>query len=219
MAVSFRTVIEPGNSEISEKKSRFLGLAVHCATAEEAEKVLEAVRKQHYEARHHCWARILRSAAVPEGVQDMRTSDDGEPQGTAGRPILEVMKGFGVTDTLVVVTRYFGGTLLGTGGLARAYTEAARTALTAAVTEVMQRCDVLELCVPYPQAERVQKLLRERGIADARAVYTENVTITVHVPEEQTEALCREMTDLTAGTAGIKKAGNGYFPALKVQTL
>ena len=119
MAVDYRTIAHEGYSEITEKKSRFLGEAVRAATLKEAEEYIAAVRKRHYDARHHCFAFCVGEPGTPDEI--WRSSDDGEPSGTAGKPMLEILKGRELHRTLLVVTRYFGGTLLGTGGLVRAY--------------------------------------------------------------------------------------------------
>ena len=124
MVDSYNTILTPGTDEIVEKKSRFIGYAQPVSSEEEAYAFVESVKKKHYDARHNCHA-----FAIGKENTLYRFSDDGEPQGTAGKPILEVISGNQVTDICIVVTRYFGGTLLGTGGLVRAYTEAAKLAL------------------------------------------------------------------------------------------
>ena len=124
MVDSYNTILTPGIDEIVEKKSRFIGYAQPVSSEEEAYAFVESVKKKHYDARHNCHA-----FAIGKENTLYRFSDDGEPQGTAGKPILEVISGNQVTDICIVVTRYFGGTLLGTGGLVRAYTEAAKLAL------------------------------------------------------------------------------------------
>ena len=120
----YKTIIESGSGEYIEKKSRFIGELVPVSSEEEAFAYLDAVRKKHYNASHHCFAYVL-----GEKNQTERASDDGEPSGTAGRPILHVLEGEEICNALIVVTRYFGGTLLGTGGLTRAYTAAAKAAV------------------------------------------------------------------------------------------
>lgn len=145
-----------GTSEYMEKKSRFLGLIVPVTTEAEARARLEAVKKQEYDARHNCWAYILHSG-------QKRYSDDGEPQGTAGQPILNVLEREGVQDVLCVVTRYFGGILLGAGGLCRAYTKAAKDALDDAGISELRPWSVLRLDCPYALFERVKLELEKRG--------------------------------------------------------
>ena len=140
-----------GASEYMEKKSRFLGLIVPVTTEAEARARLEAVKKQEYDARHNCWAYILHSG-------QKRYSDDGEPQGTAGQPILNVLEREGVQDVLCVVTRYFGGILLGAGGLCRAYTKAAKDALDDAGISELRPWSVL---LPEPEEAAFAAALRE----------------------------------------------------------
>ena len=127
----YLALVEAGQDEIIEKKSRFIGYAVPAESEEEALAAVEKIKKKHYDARHNCYAFSIGTGPQPL----LRFSDDGEPQGTAGKPILEVIGGSGVRNVCIVVTRYFGGTLLGTGGLVRAYTEAAKAALAAGVVK------------------------------------------------------------------------------------
>lgn len=122
----YKIVCERGYGEYEEKKSRFLAEIVPASSIEEAMAFVESIRKKHYDARHHCFAYV-----IGRNKEMTRYSDDGEPGGTAGKPILEVLLGADVTDTVAVVTRYFGGTLLGTGGLVRAYTQAAKEGMAA----------------------------------------------------------------------------------------
>ena len=127
----YLALVEAGQDEITEKKSRFIGYAMPVESEEEALAAVEKIKKKHYDARHNCYAFSIGTGPQPL----LRFSDDGEPQGTAGKPILEVIGGSGVRNVCIVVTRYFGGTLLGTGGLVRAYTEAAKAALAAGVVK------------------------------------------------------------------------------------
>ena len=126
---SYYTIYRGGSGEVVEKKSRFIGEARAVSSEEEAAAFVEEIRKKYYDARHHCFAYVIGT----DGKQ-MRAADDGEPQGTAGRPMLEVLTGKGLANAMVVVTRYFGGTVLGTGGLVRCYTAAAQAAKAAAAT-------------------------------------------------------------------------------------
>ncbi len=119
----YKTIYENGEGEVIEKKSRFIAIAAPVQSEEEATAFVESIRKKYWDARHHCYAYIL-----GEKKEIRRMSDDGEPTGTAGKPILDLIEGGDLTNTIIVVTRYFGGTLLGTGGLARAYSSAARAA-------------------------------------------------------------------------------------------
>ena len=195
-----------GTAEIEEKKSRFIAHVAAVSTEEEAIAFIEAKKKQFWDARHNCYAYIL-----GEKAQTMRFSDDGEPTGTAGRPILEVLMGSGIRNLVVVVTRYFGGTLLGTGGLVRAYTKAAQAGLAA--------CDVRTMCCGYEMTiitdyngiGKVQYLLGSRGLSADDADYGEQVTVRVNVPYEEKDAVMNEITEATAGKAELTVSEPLYF--------
>lgn len=144
MLEEYRTVLGHGESEIVEKKSRFLAEVSHIDTEEEALEFIEKIRKKHYNATHHCYAYVL-----GERFELQRFSDDGEPGGTAGKPMLDVLTGEGIHDTVVVVTRYFGGTLLGTGGLVRAYSGAAKEGLLASTIITRKYASKLEIRTEY----------------------------------------------------------------------
>ncbi len=196
MMKEYRTVGERGDGEYDEKKSRFLGEAVHVETEAEAEAYIQSVRKKYYDARHHCFA----FAAGEPGTSDevYRFSDDGEPSGTAGKPILEVLKGRELHNSLIVVTRYFGGTLLGTGGLVRAYTNAAASAADAA--EILTRISGIRMHVTcsYPAYGKIQYQLAQRGISMEQPAFGEGVSFDLLLPEDEEERirnLIRETTD------------------------
>ncbi len=190
----------PSEAELVEKRSRFIGPVGRVAPAEEARARLEEVRKRHYDARHHCWCCRLR-----EGAE--RYSDDGEPQGTAGQPMLNVFQREGVTDVLCVVTRYFGGILLGAGGLVRAYTQAAKDALDAAGVSVVRRWVALEVPCTYAQFEEVRReVLRFGGVVE-HVDYGADVLLSVLVPEGQAAAFSAHLLDASAGTIEILAAG------------
>ena len=161
-----------GNSEYIEKKSRFLGLVLPVTTEAEARAQLEAVKKREYDARHNCWAYVLHTG-------QKRYSDDGEPQGTAGQPILNVLEREGVQDVLCVVTRYFGGILLGAGGLCRAYTKAAKDALDDAGISELRPWSVLRLDCPYALFERVKLEADKRGGLVRDADYGAQIALTI----------------------------------------
>lgn len=196
MMKEYRTVGRRGDSEYDEKKSRFLGEAVHVETEAEAEAYIQSVRKKYYDARHHCFAFAAGEPGTPEEVY--RFSDDGEPQGTAGKPILEVLRGRELHQTLLVVTRYFGGTLLGTGGLVRSYTNAASGACDNA--EIIRRVNGIRLHIgcTYPAYGKLQYQLAQIGLKEEQAAFGENVSFDVLVPEEEEKRiqdLVRETTD------------------------
>ncbi len=195
-----------GEGEIVEKKSRFIAGVQAVETEEEANAFIEARRKRYWDARHHCYAYIL-----GEQGQTLRFSDDGEPSGTAGRPILEVLTGSGIRNLVLVVTRYFGGTLLGTGGLVRAYTQAAQAGLAASRTATMRYGHELTVETDYNGIGKLQYLLGQRGIAIEESTYTDQVSIVCRVSREEKEGLLKEITEATAGTARVHVSDPFYY--------
>ena len=189
-----------GTSEYIEKKSRFLGLIVPVTTEAEARAQLDAVKKREYDARHNCWAYILHSG-------QKRYSDDGEPQGTAGQPILNVLEREGVQDVLCVVTRYFGGILLGAGGLCRAYTKTAKDALDDAGISELRPWSVLRLDCPYALFERVKLELEKRGGTVISSEYGAQITLTAALPEPEEPAFAKALQELSAGSMVPEKTG------------
>ena len=189
-----------GESEVVEKRSRFLGHVRPVESEDEARAFITAVKKEHYDARHNCWCFLLR-----DGTE--RYSDDGEPQGTAGLPMLEVFRREAVTNAVCVVTRYFGGVLLGTGGLFRAYTKAAKDALDAAGVSVVRRWVEAEFSCSYAAAERFKlETAAFDGIVTDIA-YAADVTVRTLVPEEKAAAFADRIFDLSAGTVTVTAVG------------
>lgn len=179
-------------SEFVEKRSRFLGHLWPVESEEEARRHIEAVKKLHRDARHNCWCYRLQS-----GVE--RYSDDSEPQGTAGVPMLAVFQKANVTGVCCVVTRYFGGVLLGAGGLVRAYTQATKDALSAAGIGQVRPFAQLTLPCPYPLFEQMKLLVAQHsGLVEALD-YTETITMTLLFPTENVEAFSASVTELTSG--------------------
>lgn len=200
-------IIEYGGvGEIEEKKSRFIAHVASVSTEEEAVAFIEAKKKQFWDARHNCYAYVL-----GEHAQTMRFSDDGEPTGTAGRPILEVLVGSGIRNIIVVVTRYFGGTLLGTGGLVRAYTKAAQAGIAASVVRTMCCGFEMSIVTDYNGIGKVQYLLGARGISTEDADYGEQVNVRVNIPYEDKDSVIKEINDATAGKAKITVSEPVYF--------
>ena len=189
---TIRKLLEGGTSEVVVKKSRFLGITFPVDTPEEAAEKIAGIRKKYYDARHNCYAYRLVGAE--------KFSDDGEPSQTAGKPMLDVLSGAGLVGALVVVTRYFGGTLLGTGGLVRAYTEAAQEAVkNSRITEIRPKRQVV--CrIAYPDLGKVQYLFREAGLEPATE-YLEDITLTAEVPDEEVPRLVAGITEATAARA------------------
>ena len=193
----------PGESEYVEKRSRFLGQVRPVESEEEARAFVAAVKKEHYDARHNCWCYLLRGG--PE-----RYSDDGEPQGTAGIPMLEVLRREGVTNAVCVVTRYFGGVLLGAGGLFRAYTRCAKDALDAAGISVVRRWVAMDVPCSYAAAERFKQEVAAFDGAVEDVQYGAGVTLRALIPEERSEAFAARIFDVSGGTVTPKAAGESF---------
>lgn len=182
-----------GTAEFVEKKSRFIGEIWPVSTEEEARQRVADVKKKYHDARHSCWCFLLRDGTI-------RYSDDGEPQGTAGQPLLEVFSRAGITDCVCVVTRYFGGVLLGTGGLVRAYTRSAKDALDAAGVTVERLWDRLLVPCSYGQFEKVRQETQRHGGVIEDTDYGADIMLTVLTPEGSTQAYLEGLTELSAGT-------------------
>ena len=210
----YNTIAGEYEGEITEKRSRFIAYAVHIESEEDALKIIEAKKKQYWDARHNCYAYIL---GIDSSV--LRFSDDGEPSGTAGKPILEVLKNKGLTDTLIVVTRYFGGVLLGTGGLIRAYTDSSLAAIAKAESEgglkTMCLMQDIDIKTDYTLSGKVQYNLSEAGVLLKDTLYEEAVRFAAAVPLNEVGALIDKITDVTGGKAEIRKGDTGYFPLTK----
>lgn len=191
---------------LEEKKSVFIGDVCPVAREEEAISFIEEIRKKYPDARHHVYAYLLR-----EGAKN-RYSDDKEPQGTAGMPVLEAIRKGGYTDTVIVVTRYFGGILLGTGGLARAYSAAACGALAAAGKKVYREKTAFTLLLSYADYNRLLPELAKRGIALGETSFGTEVRLSLSVPQTEGDALCLLATEVTGGRAVITK-GETCFSA------
>ncbi len=198
--ISYDTVYTGGSDEIVEKKSRFIAQVFPVETEEEVLQILEETRKKYWDARHNCYAFVLGA-----GGEITRCSDDGEPSGTAGRPILEVLTGRRLRNVLVIVTRYFGGTLLGTGGLVRAYSQSAQAGLAASRVITKQAGCLLTVDTDYNGIGKLQYLAAQSGLAVLDTVYTESVQMKVLVPTELCGSVQKEITEATSGQAGISQ--------------
>ena len=194
MISAYKTLARSGQDEFIINKSRFIGYAAPCETEEEALAFLKRIREKHRDATHNCYAYIIGQNA---GI--MRYSDDGEPGGTAGMPIIEVMKAQGVVNACVVVTRYFGGVLLGAGGLVRAYTQGCVVALKAAEVVTMEpSCRVLYE-VAYPLWDRVQHLLKSLPVKLEDTEFAASVTFRLLMRSQDRDQVTAELTRLTDG--------------------
>lgn len=189
-----------GEGEIVEKKSRFIATVRPVQTEAEAMDFIGEMKKKYWDARHNCYAFVLGA-----GGEITRCSDDGEPSGTAGRPILEVLTGRRLRNVLVIVTRYFGGTLLGTGGLVRAYSQSAQAGLAASRVITKQAGCLLTVDTDYNGIGKLQYLAAQSGLAVLDTVYTESVQMKVLVPTELCGSVQKEITEATSGQAGISQ--------------
>lgn len=205
MIKEYKTIIDPGTDEIIEKKSRFIGYIRHVETEEEASVFVQEIKKKHYDARHNCFAYVL-----GQEQPILKFSDDGEPGGTAGKPILEVINGKGLSDVCIVVTRYFGGTLLGTGGLVRAYTDASKACIAA--TEVIRKQLVVpaSLSTNYNDLGKLQYLLGNESIPIVNSNYGENVILEVEIPIDDYDRIEKALIEATAARIGIEKKDSIY---------
>jgi uncharacterized YigZ family protein len=205
MQPSYSTIARRAEAEIEVKKSRFLCVVARVEGDFSARGVIIEARKRHPDARHHCSAFVLGPDAAIQ-----RTNDDGEPSGTAGAPMLEVINGRGISDVVAVVTRYFGGTLLGTGGLVRAYADAVAAALDEAGVQHRQLQQLLEVTVPIADAGRLDNQLR--NIVTVRDVeYGSDAVLTVAVPMTEAEAFGDNVAQLSAGTAQLREVGEEWI--------
>lgn len=191
---TYRTVARPVEAEIEIKRSRFLTLLAPVANEEEARALIADRRGEHPKARHHCTAFVLDPDA-----RTRRSSDDGEPAGTAGAPILDVLTGHDLTYVLAIVTRYFGGTLLGAGGLVRAYGEATSEAVAASAVVTYSQRVPLTATVDYALAAAIDRMAQAAGWS-TRADYAAEVAVTLFVPPTQLDAGLRSLADVSGGT-------------------
>lgn len=195
----YLTIGRDGAAEIEEKRSRFLCTLARVEDEAGARAVVERLRKQHWDARHTCSAFVI--GPPPQPVE--RSNDDGEPAGTAGAPMLEVLRGAGVSDTVAVVTRWFGGTLLGAGGLVRAYSDAVRAALDEVGTRRRELVREYEIEVPYDAAGRLETDLRSSGVTVLDTSYGAAVTLRIGAPPEDEKRLESLLAELTAGASSL----------------
>ena len=192
-----------GEATVVEKRSEFIGQVWPVETEEEARALIEQAKKSYHDARHNCWCYLIRDGAV-------RYSDDGEPQGTAGQPMLSVFQKAGLTNVCCVVTRYFGGVLLGAGGLVRAYTQAASDALAAAGISQVRRWVELAVECPYSFLDRVKNLTEALGGAVGEVEYAAGVTVHALLPEAQAEPFAAQITELSAGSFAAVELGETF---------
>lgn len=206
MLNEYKTVYQGNTAEIVEKKSRFIASVFPVSSEEQALQHIEQIRKQNWNASHNCFAYV-----IGENFSLQRCSDDGEPSGTAGRPMLEVLLGEEIHDTLVIVTRYFGGTLLGTGGLVRAYGGAVKAGLAASNIITKKYGCKLSIATDYNGLGKIQYILGQRGLTILESEYSDVVDLEVLVPVREEAGVTAEIIEKTNGQAKITRGDECYF--------
>lgn len=214
MKENYTCVYMGGQGEIVEKKSRFIATVEAVESEEEALAFIEKTKKTYWDARHNCSAFIIGKRGEME-----RCSDDGEPQGTAGKPMLEVLRGMKLCNVAVVVTRYFGGTLLGTGGLVRAYTQATKAGLENST--IIEKCYATKVLMytDYNGIGKIQYILGQQNIKIIDSEYSDQVIITALVPEAQVENIMAEITEGTNGRCRMECSDKVYFAVVEKEII
>lgn len=205
LAKDYKTVLENANDEFVEKRSRFIGYCKPVKTEQEAIDFINEKRSEHWNATHNVYAYSLREGNIK------RYSDDGEPSGTAGMPVLDVIVKNEIFDVVVVVTRYFGGVLLGTGGLVRAYSHGSKIAVEAAKPVIMQNCLVCEARCAYNQYGKVSSLIIGVGAAVDDTVYESDVLVKFHIKPDLLGTLNKKLADATSGEVTVEQKDEQYF--------
>lgn len=205
MAKDYKTVLEYASDEFVEKRSRFIGYCKPVKTEQEAVAFINEKRSEHWNATHNVYAYSLRDGNIK------RYSDDGEPSGTAGMPVLDVIVKNEIFDVVVVVTRYFGGVLLGTGGLVRAYSHGSKIAVEAAKPVIMQNCIMCEARCAYNQYGKVSSLIMGIGAEIDDTVYESDVLVKFHIKSELLGSLNKKLADATSGEVVVEQTDEQYF--------
>lgn len=205
MAKDYKTVLKNASDEFVEKRSRFIGYCKPVKTEQEAIDFINEKRSEHWNATHNVYAYSLREGNIK------RYSDDGEPSGTAGMPVLDVIVKNEIFDVVVVVTRYFGGVLLGTGGLVRAYSHGSKIAVEAAKPVIMQNCLVCEARCAYNQYGKVSSLIIGVGAAVDDTVYESDVLVKFHIKPDLLGTLNKKLADATSGEVTVEQKDEQYF--------
>lgn len=214
MIEQYKEIYEGGSDEIVEKKSRFIAAVFPVKAEEEAVKIIEEIKKKYWDARHNCFAYVI---GARHELQ--RFSDDGEPSGTAGKPILDVLLGEDVHNALIIVTRYFGGTLLGTGGLVRAYQGAAKAGIASSEVITKRYGKKVEVRTDYNNVGKMQYIFGQMEIDVLDSEYTEEVKFTLAVDMETNGALMKKIQEATSATAGYELLDDVYFAKVNGQVL
>ena len=205
MPQDYITIKDSASPEFVERRSRFIGYIMPVTTEKQALDFINGIRAKHWDATHNVYAYVLREQNT------CRYSDDNEPQGTAGMPVLDVIRKSGITDVCIVVTRYFGGILLGGGGLVRAYSHCASLAVEAAGIIQMRSCAMCSLECTYNQYGKLSSLVPDNGGTVDNADFADKVTLSFHIPVDDLTKLCKLITDTTSGTVEVKKDSEKYF--------
>lgn len=202
--MEYRTILNEANDEFIERKSRFIGYIKPVTTQEEAVSFINEIKSKHWDATHNVYAYVLREGQV------RRYSDDGEPQGTAGIPVLDVLLKENVTDCVVVATRYFGGTLLGAGGLVRAYSHTAKIAVDAGKVITMKLCKVLKVTCDYNFYGRLNSFIPEMGGVIDDTEFADNVTVTFKLPVGDVVSFDAKLVDMSFGKFHTEEIGEEF---------
>ena len=201
-----KTLKKEGCGLITDRKSEFYGYASPVDSEQQALEFIARIKKEHPDARHHVFA-----YSVDGGIHK-RFSDDGEPQGSAGKPVLDAIEKNGLNDAVIVVVRYFGGILLGTGGLVRAYSGAASAAVVNAEPVVLHQCDVIDIKLSYNDFAKIRNLIDRSGASVGNVLYDAEVSVSLCIASENSEELIRTINDTLCGRAAIKKTGVCMLP-------
>lgn len=203
---SYKTVSKEQTFELSEKRSKFIATLRHIETEEEAAAFINEMRATYWDARHNVYAYALNEGNIK------RFSDDGEPHGTAGKPILEVIDGAGLKNVAIVVTRYFGGILLGTGGLVRAYSGAAQGVVNAADIKTMTECDELEIICEYGMYDTLNNILKDISGGVISTDFTDSVVTKIYIDANASNDFSQKLTDVFNGKININKINSKFYP-------
>ena len=206
---TYKTVRQFASDELIEKRSRFIGYCKPVSTQDEAIAFINEIKTKHWDARHNVYAYVIKD----EGVS--RYSDDNEPQGTAGIPVLDAIRKRDITDCVVVVTRYFGGVLLGAGGLVRAYSAAAKLAIDAAEEREMEMCSVCALKCSYTMYGKIPALIAKFDGGIDHSDFADDVSITFHLPEDNLVAFNKSLSEESSGKYEAQEISKQYFDKLK----
>lgn len=205
---TYKTLYNETTAEITEKRSRFLATVRHVETEQQASDFIAEIKTKYWDAKHNVFAYCLKENNL------VRFSDDGEPHGTAGKPVLDVLTGRELKNVAVVVTRYFGGILLGTGGLVRAYSSACAKALDSAEICEMKNCVVAQIITDYSKYEKLKSMLESISGNVTDTVFENDITVNFYITEEEYDDFCKKVTDAFFGKLSVNKISEKFFPVI-----